>query len=111
MLTLKHVIWNGDFETVYEAKQVRVRHQDRTPDTFPGQKTPIIFVAFDLPNGDVMELTFGEVYVINELGKTVTKYVISAGTVEAPNQQARGVEYRPMPQKHLAPAHADQVPA
>lgn len=71
MLTLKHIIWNGGFETVYQAKQVRSKY--REPRTNDGPHA-LEFVAFDLPNGDVHTLTFGKIYVMNEAGRTVASY-------------------------------------
>ncbi len=79
MFSLKHVIWNGGFETIYQAKEVRAKFPDPLVDSIgqPGARciTPE-FVAFDEMNGDVRKLEFGTVYVMNESGKTVSKYDI-----------------------------------
>ena len=111
MLTLKHIIWEGDFETIYEAKQIRVRHKDRTPDAIPGSKTPIEFIAFDLPNDEVMTLTFGKIYVINELGKTVTTYDIDFGKLEKVVSGKGISEYRPLPIGAVKNAILDEITA
>jgi hypothetical protein len=72
MLTLKHIIWDGGFETIYQAKEVRAKYPEAN--TSGGPKGGPEFVSFDLPNGDVRKLDFGKVYVMNGDGKTVSSY-------------------------------------
>jgi hypothetical protein len=81
MLTLKHIIWNGGFETIYQAKEVRAKFPE--PKTSDGPMGGPEFVAFDLPNGDVRTIKFGRVYVMNEAGKTVSKYELGEGVLDA----------------------------
>ena len=76
MLTLKHIIWDGAFETLYQAKEVRAKYPE--PKISDGPIGGPVFVAFDLPNGEVRQLHFGKVYVMNEAGKTVGKYDMPA---------------------------------
>ncbi len=77
MLTLKHIIWDGGFETIYQAKEVRAKYPE--PKTSVGPQGGPEFVAFDLPNGDVRKLDFGKVYIMNEGGKTVSSYDMGYG--------------------------------
>lgn len=93
MLTVKHVIWGGDFETLYQAKEVRAKYPERMSSDAPQGEAE--FVAFDLPNGGVHKIEFGKVYVMNEAGRTVGKYDVgatqqraSANAVNAPGNFA-----------------------
>jgi hypothetical protein len=83
MLTVKHILWDGGFETLYQAKEVRMKRRDPqcSPRSLP---EPIEFVVFDCPNGDLHSLYAGTVYVMNEAGRTVAKYEITSDA----NQQA-----------------------
>ena len=78
MLTVKHIIWGGGFETLYQAKQVRAKFPDRKSVGAPAPAEGPEFVAFDLPNGEVWKLDGGKVYVMNENGKTVASYDVGA---------------------------------
>ena len=73
MFTIKHVISAGGFETVYAAKQVRVKRKDLDN---PMSTRCVEFVEFDCPNGDVRTIDNGKIYVMNEDGRTVASYEI-----------------------------------
>ena len=90
MLTVKHIIWDGGFETLYQAKQIRVKREEPRCAPSPGSEN-IEFVAFDLPNDDVFTIRDGLVYVMNEVGKTIAKYdfrTASDGSGETPPSRA-----------------------
>ena len=75
MLTIKHVIWNGDFETIYQAKEVRAKYREHSKGAGSiNEPSALDFIAFDTPNGAVNQITHGKVYVMNEAGKTVSTY-------------------------------------
>lgn len=72
MLTIKHVLSWG-YETIYTAKEVRAKLLQ------PGACQGLAvdddqFVAFDRPDGSVHKITSGTVYVMNDTGRTVSKY-------------------------------------
>jgi len=84
MLTLKHIIWDGGFETIYQAKEVRAKYLE--PKTSDGPRGGLEFLAFDLPSGEVRTLKFGKAYVMNEAGKTVSSYDMGREPNVAANQ-------------------------
>lgn len=72
MLTIKHIIWNGGFETLYEAQQVRAKSHE--PENSSGGIRELDFIAFDDRQGNVQTISDGLVYVMNDTGKTIAKY-------------------------------------
>lgn len=73
MLTVKQIHLSG-LETIRLAKQVEYEPNGRVT---PGQRE----VWVTLPNGDGEVLAGGTVFVMNDLGKTVTRYDMGASQV------------------------------
>lgn len=66
MMTIKHISISGE-ERLFEAKSVRLSSNE-TPET----------VWFTTPDGKQEPLTGGTVYVMNDNGKTVSRFDIGA---------------------------------
>lgn len=79
MLTIKNILPNDD-EDVFPARRLtfsRAHVMQQTSDDYRSQIPAEVFVETDLPNHDVISLTEGTVYVMNDNGKTVATYHLS----------------------------------
>lgn len=85
MLTVKHISLCGK-ETIYPAFTVEFRPADSKPKQEPPAKNSV--VAFTESHYVVAELGDGTVFVMNEHGKTVSRYDIGASMV-GPKVDAR----------------------
>lgn len=74
MLTARNVLLNGD-EDVVEVNWIRKEHQDNPQ---PGDNKNGEVITGSLQNGNLVVFTQGNVYVMNNNGKTVASYSLMA---------------------------------